>query len=67
MSYEKEHLAFWRGFDLAIQIINNNLKLANYDFTGCTNSRQVCSLIQKEIKDEIKQYKSGDHKYGTVE
>jgi len=58
MVSEKEHLAFWRGFNLLKGIITNNLSEADYDFTGCTNSNQVCDLIQKSINDEIKHLKS---------
>ena len=63
----EKHEAWLRGFNVAIQIVMNNLKLAEYDFTGCKNSRQICSLIEKSLKDELVQYKSCDYKYGTVE
>lgn len=63
---QKEYEAFWRGFSLAKTIINNSLQLCEFDLSKCKNNKHVCEAIRRSIADELKQYQSGDHKYGEV-
>lgn len=51
---EDEHIAWWRGFKVAKEAFHEVLDTHEFDFSGCTNSDQVCKLIKKAIEIRLK-------------
>jgi hypothetical protein len=67
MSAQKEFEAFWRGFNLAKQIVDKRMLLGEFDFSKCKNNKNVCAVVRRELLEELKHYQSGDHKYGAID
>ena len=57
---EKEHLTYWRGFHLAMDVVFNTLKNYEFDFSGCTNSDQICNEVKEAIESEVEYLRRGD-------
>lgn len=61
-NYEKEHAAYWRGFNLAIQVVFQVLETMEeeFDFTCCTSGTQICENVRAHIEEEIEYMKKGE-------
>ena len=52
---EKQHLAFWNGFKLFKEVFFKILDEHEFDFSGCTDTDQVCGKIKEAIIKNLKQ------------
>lgn len=57
---QKEHLAYWRGFNLAVMSIINTLENYNFEFGEFTSYDKVLSEIREAIDSEISILRMGD-------
>lgn len=56
----KEHLAWWRGFNVMKELVFNTLKNYEFDFSRCTNTNQICNQVKEAITTELKKLNRGD-------
>lgn len=57
---EKEYLAFWRGFNLCVNLVNDELDRATFNFKATDDVDAILDQVKTVLNREINKIKKGD-------